>query len=126
MCPTNIPSKPSNQGLKKPLFTTPRNFTFPAGTYICEVEIDPATGVTEIVSFTAVDDFGNIINPMIVEGQVHGGIAQGIGQAMLERAVYDNESGQLMTGSLHGLLPCRTRHDCPIHRGNREGHAMRA
>ena len=63
------------------------------------MEIDPDTGKTEIVKFTAVDDFGNIINPMIVEGQVHGGLAQGIGQALLEGCVYDNESGQLLTAT---------------------------
>lgn len=85
-------------GLTEKAFYDPNNFTFPAGTYICEVEIDPETGVTDIVRFTAVDDFGTIINPMIVEGQVHGGLAQGIGQAMLENCVYDAE-GQLQTGS---------------------------
>lgn len=85
-------------GLKEGAFYDPSNFTFPAGAYICEVEVDPETGVTEVVQFTASDDFGTIINPMIVEGQVHGGLAQGIGQAMLEQVVYD-DSGQLLTGS---------------------------
>jgi carbon-monoxide dehydrogenase large subunit len=85
-------------GLKEGAFYDPTNFTFPAGCYICEVEVDPATGVTEIVQFTASDDFGTIINPMIVEGQVHGGIGQGIGQAMMEHAVYDDD-GQLLSGS---------------------------
>jgi carbon-monoxide dehydrogenase large subunit len=86
-------------GLKETSFYDPTNFTFPAGCHICEVEIDRDTGKTEIVSWTAVDDFGTVINPMIVEGQVHGGIAQGIGQALLEVAVYDKD-GQLVTGSL--------------------------
>lgn len=85
-------------GLKETAFYDPANFTFPAGCYICEVEIDPETGTTEIIQFVAADDFGNIINPMIVEGQVHGGIAQGIGQALLEGAHYD-ASGQLLTAS---------------------------
>jgi len=85
-------------GLKEGAFYDPANFTFPAGCYICEVEVDPDTGTTDIVQFVASDDFGTIINPMIVEGQVHGGIAQGVGQAMLEQAVYD-DSGQLLTGS---------------------------
>ena len=85
-------------GLKETAFYDPSNFTFPAGCYVCEVEIDPDTGVTKIVQFVAADDFGNIINPMIVEGQVHGGIAQGVGQALLEGAVYDG-SGQLVTAS---------------------------
>ncbi len=85
-------------GLKEGAFYDPVNFTFPAGTYIAEVEVDPETGVTEICRFTAADDFGTIINPMIVEGQVHGGVAQGIGQAMLENVVYDDD-GQLLSGS---------------------------
>ncbi len=85
-------------GLKEGAFYDPLNFTFPAGTYICEVEVDPETGVTEIVQFVASDDFGTIINPMIVEGQVHGGIGQGIGQAMLEQVVYDDQ-GQLLSAS---------------------------
>ncbi|TIL72577.1 MAG: xanthine dehydrogenase family protein molybdopterin-binding subunit [Mesorhizobium sp.] len=85
-------------GLKETSFYDPSNFTFPAGCYVCEVEIDPETGVTEVVQFVAADDFGNIINPMIVEGQVHGGVAQGIGQALLEGTRYD-ASGQLLTAS---------------------------
>jgi carbon-monoxide dehydrogenase large subunit len=85
-------------GLKEGAFYDPTNFTFPAGAYICEVEIDPKTGKTEIIDFVAADDFGRLINPMIVEGQVHGGLAQGIGQALLEGAYYD-ENGQLITGS---------------------------
>jgi carbon-monoxide dehydrogenase large subunit len=85
-------------GLKEGAFYDPKNFTFPSGVHIAEVEIDPETGVTRIDRWTAVDDFGILINPMIVEGQVHGGIAQGVGQAMLENAVYD-ENGQLLTAS---------------------------
>tara|TARA_B100000676_G_scaffold313246_1_gene392674 strand:+ start:4230 stop:6593 length:2364 start_codon:yes stop_codon:yes gene_type:complete len=85
-------------GLDETAFYDPLNFSFPAGTHIAEVEIDPETGEIEVVNYTAVDDFGTIINPMIVEGQVHGGIAQGLGQAILEKCVYDDE-GQLVTGS---------------------------
>ena len=85
-------------GLKEGAFYDPTNFTFPAGVHICELEIDPDTGVTTIDRWTAVDDFGKVINPMIVEGQVHGGIAQGVGQALLEGAHYD-ASGQLVTAS---------------------------
>ena len=87
-------------GLKEGAFYDPTNFTFPAGVHICELEIDPQTGIVTIDKWTAVDDFGNLINPMIVEGQVHGGIAQGIGQAMLEACRYDRETGQLLTGSM--------------------------
>jgi carbon-monoxide dehydrogenase large subunit len=75
------------------------NSTFPNGAHLCEVEIDPETGVTRIERYTVVDDFGRVINPMIVAGQVHGGIVQGIGQALIENCVYDAESGQLLTGS---------------------------
>ena len=86
-------------GLKEGAFYDPTNFhlSLPA-VHICEVEVDPETGNTEIVAWTAVDDFGVVINPMIVEGQVHGGIAQGVGQALCEGAVYDKD-GQLVTGS---------------------------
>ena len=85
-------------GLKESAFSDPSNFTFPAGTYICEIEVDAGTGKTEFVNFVAADDFGRLINPMIVEGQVHGGLTQGIGQALLESAVYDG-NGQLITAS---------------------------
>ncbi|MBU6438951.1 MAG: xanthine dehydrogenase family protein molybdopterin-binding subunit [Betaproteobacteria bacterium] len=97
--PHNYPLDKLEPGLNETAFYDPTNFTYPAGTYICEVEIDPATGVTRVDRFTAVDDFGTIINPMIVEGQVQGGIAQGIGQALLEQCVYDPQSGQLLTAS---------------------------
>jgi aerobic carbon-monoxide dehydrogenase large subunit len=97
--PHNYPLDKLEPGLDETAFYDPTNFTYPAGTHICEVEIDPETGETKVASFTACDDFGNIINPMIVEGQVHGGLAQGIGQALLEGCVYDRESGQLLTGS---------------------------
>jgi carbon-monoxide dehydrogenase large subunit len=85
-------------GLKEGAFYDPTNFTFPAGCHICEVEIDPDTGHVDIAGWAAVDDFGTVINPMIVEGQVHGGVAQGVGQALLEGAVYDT-NGQLVSGS---------------------------
>ena len=85
-------------GLKETAFWDPTNFTFPAGVHICELEIDPETGVVTIDRWTAVDDFGKLINPMVVEGQVHGGIAQGVGQALFESAHYDSD-GQLLTAS---------------------------
>jgi len=95
--PHNYPAD-LEPGMAENAFYDPLNFTFPAGTHFAEVEIDPNTGVVDIVDWAASDDFGNIINPMIVEGQVHGGIAQGIGQALLEGVVYD-DTGQLVTGS---------------------------
>ena len=97
--PHNYPLDKLEPGLNETAFYDPTNFTFPAGTYICEVEIDPETGVVRVDRFTAVDDFGTIINPMVVEGQVHGGVVQGIGQALMEHCVYDRETGQLVTGS---------------------------
>ncbi len=97
--PHNYPLDKLEPGLNETAFYDPTNFTFPAGTYICEVEVNPETGEVRIDRFTAVDDFGTIINPMIVEGQVHGGLAQGIGQALLENCVYDRQTGQLLTGS---------------------------
>jgi carbon-monoxide dehydrogenase large subunit len=96
--PHNYPHDKLEPGLNENAFYDPSNFTFPAGTYVCEVEIDRDTGTTKVVNFTAVDDFGKIINPMIVEGQVHGGITQGIGQALTEGCRYD-ATGQLTTGS---------------------------
>jgi len=85
-------------GLKESAFYDPTNFTFPAGAYICELEVDPGTGKTSFINFVAADDFGRLINPMIVEGQVHGGLVQGIGQALLEHAIYDG-NGQPVTAS---------------------------
>src|SRR6056297_1875085 len=96
--PHNYPLDEIEPGLEETAFYDPANFTYPAGAYACEVELDPETGKVTVARFAAADDFGNIINPMIVDGQVHGGIAQGIGQALLEHCVYD-ESGQLLTGS---------------------------
>ena len=97
--PHNYPLDKLEPGLNENAFYDPTNFTYPAGSYVCEVEVDPLTGVVRVDRFTAVDDFGNVVNPMIVEGQVHGGLGQGIGQALLEHGIYDIHSGQLMTGS---------------------------
>jgi carbon-monoxide dehydrogenase large subunit len=96
-------------GLKEGAFYDPTNFTFPAGCHICEVEVDPETGRTEIMGWTAVDDFGTVINPMIVEGQVHGGVAQGVGQALCEGAIYDT-NGQLVSGSFMDYSMPRAEH----------------
>ena len=97
--PHNYPLDKLEPGLNENAFYDPTNFTYPAGSYVCEVEVDPDTGKVKVESFVAVDDFGNIVNPMIVEGQVQGGIIQGLGQAMMEGCIYDTESGQLLTGS---------------------------
>ena len=104
---------------------TPSTPTFPNGVHVCEVEIDPETGHIAILRYLVVDDFGVVVNPLLLAGQVNGGVAQGIGQAMLERCVYDEESGQLVTGSLtdyalpraddlpplefsYNVVPCKT------------------
>ncbi|MBF9058841.1 molybdopterin-dependent oxidoreductase [Rhodobacterales bacterium HKCCSP123] len=96
--PHNYPLEELEPGLEETAFYDPNNFTYPAGAYLCEVEVDPDTGVVEIMNFTCADDFGNVMNPMVVEGQVHGGVVQGIGQAMIEQTTYD-QSGQLLSGS---------------------------
>ena len=96
--PHNYPLDKLEPGLNENAFYDPTNFTYPAGSYVCEVEVDPATGKVRIDRFAACDDFGNVVNPMIVEGQVHGGIAQGVGQALMECCRYDAD-GQLISGS---------------------------
>ena len=120
--PHNIRIDKLEPGLEETAFYDPKNFTFPAGTYICEVEIDPKTGRRRSSTSSAADDFGNVINPMIVEGQVHGGIVQGIGQALLEHAVYDDErpaADRLLHGLLHAarrrcaIVQCRHQPGTP-------------
>ena len=96
--PHQYPLEELEPGLEETAFYDPKNFTFPAGTYVCEVEVDPDTGTVDVARFHATDDFGVVINPMIVEGQVHGGLVQGIGQALMEGCNYD-EAGQLLSGS---------------------------
>ncbi|WP_298294149.1 xanthine dehydrogenase family protein molybdopterin-binding subunit [uncultured Litoreibacter sp.] len=96
--PHNYPLEDMEPGLEETAFYDPANFTYPSGAYGCEVEVDPDTGKVTVLGFSAADDFGNIINPMIVEGQVHGGLAQGIGQALVENCAYD-DNGQLLSGS---------------------------
>ena len=86
-------------GLSATYFFEPKNFTFPFGTHICVVEIDKDTGETKFLRYVAVDDCGKVINPLLVDGQVHGGIVQAIGQALYEEVIYD-EQGQLITGEL--------------------------
>ncbi len=86
-------------GLEAEDFYKPTAYSFPSGCHVCEVEVDPDTGHIELMNYTAVNDFGVVVNPLLLEGQVHGGIVQGIGQALLEQLVHDEESGQLLTGS---------------------------
>ena len=92
-------AKESDEQIKISSQWTPPNFTFPNGCHICELEVDKDTGQIEIKKYTVVDDFGLVINPNMLAGQVHGGIAQGIGQAIYEHTVYDDENGQLLSGS---------------------------
>ena len=97
--PHNFPHEELEPGLDETAFYDPKNFTFPSGAHVAEVEIDPETGQVAVVNCTASDNFGRSLDPMIVEGQVHGGLTQGIGQALLEACVYDKETGQLLSGS---------------------------
>jgi carbon-monoxide dehydrogenase large subunit len=92
------------QGLEATSYFDPPNFVWPFGAHACVVDVDPATGDVRIEKYVAVDDCGTIINPMIVEGQLHGGIAQGIAQALYEEVAYDEDTGQLLTGSLVDYL----------------------
>lgn len=98
----NLPDgmTPEAAGLGEQVLNIADLFTFPSGCHVAEVEVDPETGATALVRYTAVDDYGRLINPMLTEGQVQGGLAQGIGQALTERTVYDERSGQLLSGSL--------------------------
>ncbi|WP_108663528.1 xanthine dehydrogenase family protein molybdopterin-binding subunit [Acuticoccus kandeliae] len=108
--PHNYPLEVLEPGLEEQAYYDPINFTYPGGSHFCEVEIDPDTGIVELVAYTAVDDVGTIINPMIVEGQLHGGIVQGIGQALYEHGIYDEESGQLLSGSFMDYAMPRADH----------------
>jgi carbon-monoxide dehydrogenase large subunit len=114
--PHNYPIEELEPGLEETAFYDPKNFTFPGGCHVCEVEIDADTGVVSVVNFTAVDDVGRVINPMIVEGQVQGGVCQGIGQALLENAIYDEEA-QLLSGSFMDYTMPRADNLPSIHVG---------
>jgi carbon-monoxide dehydrogenase large subunit len=94
------PDGAADYGLAETAAYLPQGTTFPNGCHICEVELDPDTGWIDIVRYSIVDDFGAVVNPLLLRGQVHGGTAQGIGQALFERTVYDPQTGQLLTGSL--------------------------
>jgi carbon-monoxide dehydrogenase large subunit len=112
--PHNYPIDTVEPGLEDSAFYDPKNFTFPAGCHAVEVEIDPETGVVQVVDVAIADDVGVIINPMIVDGQAHGGLAQGIGQALYEEAVYD-DTGQLLSGSFMSYCMPRAA-DLPMFR----------
>ena len=100
-------------GLDETAYYDPPNFAFSNGVHVCEVEVDPDTGSVELVSYHAVDDIGTVINPMIVEGQLHGAVAQGLGQALGEACAYDgegsNSSGMLSTTCARSPQPAKTR-----------------
>jgi carbon-monoxide dehydrogenase large subunit len=97
--PKNLPAG-ETPGLDGDFTRTPQAATFPNGCHVCELEVDPDTGTVEILNYTIMDDFGTALNPLLLQGQVHGGVGQGIGQALTEKTIYDNDSGQLMSGSL--------------------------
>ncbi|MBS0517582.1 MAG: xanthine dehydrogenase family protein molybdopterin-binding subunit [Proteobacteria bacterium] len=96
--PKNVPAG-EKPGLDDDFTRTPQAATFPNGCHICELEVDPDTGTIEILNYSIMDDFGTALNPLLLQGQVHGGVGQGVGQALTEKTVYDDESGQLMSGS---------------------------
>jgi carbon-monoxide dehydrogenase large subunit len=96
--PANLPDG-MTPGLDADAYNPSDVFTFPSGCHVAEVEIDPETGAVTLERYTAIDDYGRLINPMLTMGQVQGGLAQGIGQALLEHTVYDADSGQLLSGS---------------------------
>ena len=96
--PRHVPAG-EKPGLDDEFTRTPEADTYPNGCHVCELEVDPDNGTVEIQSYTVTDDFGMALNPLLLQGQIHGGIGQGVGQALTERAVYDNESGQLLSGS---------------------------
>ena len=97
-------------GLDEQAHFMPAASTFPNGCHVCELEVDPDTGITTVLRYLVVDDFGRVVNPLLLAGQVHGGIAQGVGQALLEGCVYDEKSGQLVTGSLMDYCMPRAFH----------------
>ena len=92
----------------------PTAFTYPESCHVCEVEIDPETGETALVAYTVVDDVGTVINPLTLKGQIHGGVAQGVGQALMEQVVYDPESGQLLSASFMDYCMPRADDLCAI------------
>ena len=110
MCRTTIRWKCWSPGWRSRPITIRSISPIPADAHIAEVEIDPETGIVTLVNYTAVDDVGTVINPMIVEGQLHGGIVQGVGQALFENAVYDDVSGQLLSGSFMDYCMPRADH----------------
>jgi carbon-monoxide dehydrogenase large subunit len=110
--PHNFPLESLEPGLQDHAAYDPPSFAFSNGAHVCELEIDPQTGRTEIVGFWGVDDIGTVINPMIVEGQIHGGLALGLGQALLERCAYDG-GGQLVSGSFMDYAVARAD-DLPL------------
>jgi carbon-monoxide dehydrogenase large subunit len=112
--PHNYPIETVEPGLEDSAFYDPKNFTFPAGCHAVEVEVDPETGVVEVVDVAIADDVGVVINPMIVDGQAHGGLAHGIGQALYEECVYDS-AGQLLSGSFMSYCMPRAA-DLPMFR----------
>lgn len=109
-----LPSEISPPGFEEVARWAPSAGTFPNGTHVCEVEIDPTTGSLDITRYVVVDDFGTVVNPLMLAGQVHGGVGQGIGQALLEAAVYDPDSGQLLSGSFMDYALPRAIHIPPI------------
>jgi carbon-monoxide dehydrogenase large subunit len=115
--PTKLP-KGLEPGLNESGTFSPENHTFPNGCHVCEVEIDPGTGVVEVVRYAVVDDVGTVINPLTLKGQIHGGVVQGLSQVLFERIEYDPESGQLLTGSFMDYCMPRADDVCAMEVGS--------
>jgi len=96
--PKHVPAG-EKPGLDDEFTRMPEADTFPNGCHICELEVDPDTGTLDILNYSVMDDFGTALNPLLLQGQIHGGVGQGVGQALTEKTIYDKESGQLMSGS---------------------------
>jgi carbon-monoxide dehydrogenase large subunit len=108
--PHNFPLETLEPGLHGDASYDPKSFAFSNGVHVCEIELDPETGVVKLDRYCAVDDVGKVINPLLASGQVHGGIAQGFGQAVLEHAIYEEGSGQALCGSLMDYAIPRAHH----------------
>ena len=112
-----LPILPSNVELgfnELSMYTSPTAITYPNGCHICEIEVDPETGTHEVINYVVVDDVGIVINPMLLKGQIQGGIAQGLGQAVMENIAYDNETGQLLSASFMDYAMPRATDLCSI------------
>ena len=112
--PKHVPAG-EKPGLDDEFTRTPEADTFPNGCHICELEVDPDTGTLEILNYSVMDDFGTALNPLLLQGQIHGGVGQGVGQALTEKTIYDRDIGAAHERQLHGLCTAARRHRAARH-----------